>query len=150
MNGIMGSAPVGNEPPPAPRSVSLTGMPQFKAGAAIIAVGLVLSIVLGLLGGVWRIIGTVIFVLALGLGAGSLFGGLKIRELLTNGTAAVATPVDQQANARVVAYTYEVGDQRHAGRGMKPKSAPQLGQPGAGLWVVYDPDKPAISHPWTL
>lgn len=150
MNGIMGSAPVGNEPPPAPRSVSLSKMPQFKAAAGIIIVGLLLSIGLGLLGGIWRIIGTIIFVLALGLGAGSLFGGLKIRELLIKGTPTVATPLDAQANARLIAYSYEVGDQRHSGRGMMPKSAPQLGQPGAGLWVVYDPDKPAISHPWTL
>jgi len=146
----MGSAPVGNEPPPTPRSVPLSRMPQFRAGAAIIGAGLVLSVVLGLVGGVWRIIGTVIFVLALGLGAGSLFGGFKIRELLTNGTPAVATPLDQQANARIIAYSYEVGQQRHSGKGMRPKSAPQLDQPGAGLWVVYDPDKPAISHPWTL
>lgn len=125
-------------------------MPQFKAAAAIISAGLLLSIGLGLLGGVWRIIGTVIFVLALGLGAGSLFGGLKIRELLSKGTATIATPVDNQANARLITYSYEVGQQRHSGRGMLPKSSTNVSEPGAGLWVVYDPDKPAISHPWTL
>jgi len=125
-------------------------MPQFKAALGIIAVGLLLSIALGFAGGIWRVIGTVIFVLALGLGAGSFFGAIKIRELLMNGTATVATPVDAQPNARLVAYSYEVGEQRHSGQGMTPKSAPQLAQPGAGIWVVYDADKPAISHPWTL
>lgn len=153
MSGIMGRAPIGNEPPAAPRSVALGQIPQMRIAIVAFAIVLICGAMLTLLAGnsLLAVILVIALLLALIVGVATLLRASKLRDLLQNGDSAVAVPSSTSAASvggrKAIGYSYSVGDMHHAGTGTVNGDLVS-GEPGAGFWVIYDPADPTQSAPW--